>query len=165
MVKIISAREDTLVEARNLVKRVFPFRSISEQFSLIAMTHQDNFLIDKIMSLFGIKDIIDIWVAVNEHDQVVGTTGLYNYWRDEDEAVWVSWYCVAPVERGKGIGTKLLTHTIKKAKTMNVDYLRLYTSDDPNEREAQILYEKNGLKEVKRKNKIFYIEIIRELKL
>jgi len=165
MVKIISATEETLIEAKNLVKRVFPFRSISEQFTLMAMTHQDNYLIDKIMTLFGIKDIIDIWVAVNEHGQVVGTTGLYNYRQDADEAVWLFWYCVAPEERGKGIGTKLLTHTIKKAKTMNVDYLRLYTSDDTNEREAQILYEKHGLNEVKRKNKIFYTEIIRELKL
>ncbi len=165
MVKIISATEETLLEAKNLVKRVFPYRSISEQFTLIAMTHQDNNLIDKIMNLFGIKDIIDIWVAVNEHDQVVGTTGLYNYWRDEDEAVWLFWYCVAPEERGKGIGKKLLTHTIKEAKNMNVDYLRLYTSDDRNEKEAQIVYEKHGFKEVKRKNKIFYTEIIRQLKL
>lgn len=165
MVKIEPATNKTLPEAKKLIKRVFPYRSLSEQFNLMAITSPDNWLLKKIMNLFGIKDILDIYLAVNEKQEVVGTTGLYNYLKDADEAVWLFWFCVAPEERGKGIGTKLLTYTIKQARRKKVDYLRLYTSDVSNEREAQIIYQKHGLKEVERKNRILYTEIIRELKL
>ncbi|RJS49667.1 MAG: hypothetical protein CIT03_02435 [Methanobacterium sp.] len=165
MVKIVPATEETLPEAKKLIKRVFPYRSLSEQFNLMAITSPDNWLLKKIMNLFGIKDILDIYLAVNEKQEVVGTTGLYNYLKDADEAVWLFWFCVAPEERGKGIGTKLLTYTIKQARSKKVDYLRLYTSDVSNEREAQIIYQKHGLKEVERKNRILYTEIIRELEL
>ncbi len=165
MVKIVPATEEALPEAKKLIKRVFPYRSLSEQFNLIAITSPDNWLLKKILNLFGIKDILDIYLAVNEKQEVVGTTGLYNYLKDADEAVWLFWFCVAPEERGKGIGTKLLTYTIKLARSKKVDYLRLYTSDVSNEREAQIIYQKHVLKEVERKNRILYTEIIRELEL
>ncbi|ACB85127.1 GNAT family N-acetyltransferase [Natranaerobius thermophilus] len=163
MIKIISATEETLPKAKKLIKRVFPSRTLFEQLSLIAMTNQDNWLINKLTNLFG-YNIIDIWVAVNEKEEVVGTTGLYSCRQDEDVALWLFWYCVDPEERGKRIGKKLLTYAIEQAKSRGAKYLRLYTSDDPNERAAQIVYEKHGLNEIKRKNKLFYTEIIRELK-
>jgi GNAT superfamily N-acetyltransferase len=52
---------------------------------------------------------------------------------------------VAPHERGQGIGKQLLAFSLEEARKTGLPYLRLYTGDDPIEREAQRLYESFGL--------------------
>jgi ribosomal protein S18 acetylase RimI-like enzyme len=76
--------------------------------------------------------------------------------------MWVSWFCVDPKARGKGIGQKLIEHTICLAAQAGVQRLRLYTSTDPNEEAAQRLYEKNGFKEIRREKGLFGTKIFRE---
>jgi RimJ/RimL family protein N-acetyltransferase len=93
---------------------------------------------------------------------VLGTTGLYQYKRDAQEAVWVGWFCVDPKARGKGIGQKLIEHTICLAVQAGFRRVRLYTSTDPNEEAAQRLYEKNGFKEISRKKGLFATKLFRE---
>ena len=165
MIKIVPISEDTLLETQRLVKSVFPFQSLGERLSFIAFSKKSNMIIRAITRLFGVREFINFWIAVNDENKVAGTTGLYRCLKDENEAVWLAWFCVAPKDRGKGVGKQLLWFSIEKAKKMNARYLRLYTSDDPNEKQAQLLYEKFGLKEIRRVKKLFYTKIIRELKL
>ena len=117
------------------------------------------------MNMFGISSLLHFWVAINDNKEVYGTTGLYTYKKDENEAVWLSWFCVDPAQRGKGIGKQLIEYSIDMAKKYNKKYFRLYTSNDPNEQAAQNLYEKYGFKIVKTKKKHVYTEIYRELEL
>jgi RimJ/RimL family protein N-acetyltransferase len=101
-------------------------------------------------------------VYIDETGAVLGTTGLYQYKRDAQEAVWVGWFCVDPKARGKGIGQKLIEHTICLAVQAGFRRVRLYTSTDPNEEAAQRLYEKNGFKEISRKKGLFATKLFRE---
>ena len=92
----------------------------------------------------------------------MGTTGLYRYKRDHEDAVWVAWFCVDPESRGQGIGQMLIDHTIATALDAGFDRIRLYTSTDPNEEAAQHLYVKNGFHEIGRKRGLFTTTIFRE---
>jgi len=94
-----------------------------------------------------------------------GITGLYTCPQDEDEADWLSWFCVDPAQRGQGIGGKLLAFSIEEARGRGKQFLRLYTSDDPNEAEAQGLYEKFGLRVVREEKVRTHTLIYRELRL
>jgi RimJ/RimL family protein N-acetyltransferase len=110
----------------------------------------------------GVKSKVAFCVYIDETGAVLGTTGLYQYKRDAQEAVWVGLFCVDPKARGKGIGQKLIEHTICLAVQAEVRCVRLYTSTDPNEEAAQRLYEKNGFKEISRKRGLFTTRIFRE---
>ncbi len=116
------------------------------------------------MRFLGVKDIINIWVAINDQGKVIKTTGLYRYLNDEKDAGWLFWFCVAPEERGKGVGKQLLLFSIDEAKKSGAKYLRLYTSDAPDEKKAQMLYEKYGLMEKTRQKKLFWTKIVREMR-
>lgn len=74
----------------------------------------------------------------------MGVTGFYTRTVGPEDMAWLGWYCVSPLERGKGIGRKILEWTIARAREEGFKTMRLYTSTDPNEREAQNLYEKMG---------------------
>ncbi|MFZ5599681.1 MAG: GNAT family N-acetyltransferase [Bacillota bacterium] len=165
IIRIVPISHDTLVQAERLVAQVFPFQNLAERLSFTAFAKKDNRIVRVITRLFGVNELINFWVALNETNRVVGTTGLYSYLRDCDEAVWLAWFCVAPNERGKGIGKQLLAFSIEEARKIGLPYLRLYTGDDPIEREAQRLYERFGLKEIRRERKLFYSKIFRELRL
>ena len=96
---------------------------------------------------------------------MLGTVGHYRLVQDYREALWLSWFCVAPEARGKGIGKRLLDHAINEARRKGAWYLRLYTGSDPDEARAQLLYESRGLREVRRVRRIGYQKIYRELDL
>lgn len=107
------------------------------------------------------------WVAVDDDkDRVVGVIGLYKELKDAKDTYWLGWFCVDPAFRGKGIGTKLLKFAINKAKKQNKKYLRLYTSTDIVEADAQRLYEKHGFKTMDKPHRfegrfeIFYRELV-----
>jgi ribosomal protein S18 acetylase RimI-like enzyme len=127
--------------------------------------HQKYYFVKKLIRLFGVSSISNFWVALNEDNDVIGTTGIYTYTKEDREAIWLAWFCVDPNQRGKGIGKQLIEHSIKVAKKYDKKFFRLYTTDDPNERAAQSLYEKYGFREVKREKKLFYEKIYRELEL
>jgi len=152
-------------EAEKVIRSVFTSMSFSERVSFWVYRHKENYFVKKMMRLFGIASLMNVWVAKDKNDEICGTTGLYTCCKDEEEAIWLSWFCVAPNKRGQGIGKRLIEFSIEKAKEHNKKYFRLYTSNDPNEATAQILYEKYGFvktREVKHKT---WVEINRELKL
>jgi GNAT superfamily N-acetyltransferase len=118
------------------------------------------------MRLAAITEILNFWVAIDSPSgKVLGTTGLYTYMRDATDAVWLAWFCVAPEARGKGIGSRLLDFSIAEARKTGRYYLRLYTSDDRREADAQRLYESRGLRVVGKKRRLFHTVIYRELQL
>lgn len=89
---------------------------------------------------------VDYWIVLNEKEEVIGVTGMYKLKNDPEDVVWLGWYCVRSDRRGKGFGRKLLEWTIEKAKERGFKKIKLYTSTDPNESVAQVLYEKLGFK-------------------
>jgi ribosomal protein S18 acetylase RimI-like enzyme len=165
MIQIIKLEEPLIKKADKLVSKVFPVRSLSERFTFWTYKHQNNNFVKKLINLFGVSSISDFWVAIDENNNVVGTTGIYTYIKDENEAIWLAWFCVDPEQRGEGIGKKLIEYSINMAREYKKKYFRLYTSSDPNEAAAQNLYEKYGFKVIKRKKKLFYTKIYRELVL
>ncbi|MFE1746617.1 GNAT family N-acetyltransferase [Coleofasciculus sp. H7-2] len=87
------------------------------------------------------------WVAVDDASQkVVETTGLYSSKDDKNEGLWLGWTCVDTAFRGQGIGRKLVDFAIEKAGSEGNKFLRLYTSNHPNQAIAQLLYDKRGFR-------------------
>ncbi len=165
MIKIVEISNKLIDKADKLVSKVFPFRSLSERLTLWAFKHQKNKLVKRIINFFGVSSLSNFWVAIDEDENVYGTIGIYTYSKDDNEAIWLAWFCVDPDQRGQGIGKRLIEHSIKMAKSYNKRYFRLYTSSDPNEATAQNLYEKYGFLVKKRVKKLFYEKIYRELVL
>ncbi len=89
---------------------------------------------------------VDYWIVLNDNNEIIGVTGMYRLKDDSEDVVWLGWYCIRADQRGKGLGRELLTWTTNKAIERGFKKMRLYTSTDPNEAVAQILYEKEGFK-------------------
>jgi GNAT superfamily N-acetyltransferase len=159
---IISCTDELMRDAESLVKSVFPSMTPLEQMSFIAIKRPESLGGRLLMWLAGVKSKVAFDVYIDNTGAVLGTTGLYQYDKDAHEAVWVAWFCVDPKTRGKGIGQKLIEHTILIAAQAGFRRVRLYTSTDPNEEAAQRLYEKNGFKEISREKGLFATKIFRE---
>lgn len=154
-----------LSEARKLVWRVFPHQDLFERLSFWAIKNHRAPHVRWILTCLGV-DFLDFWGAIDrDNGALLGTTGLYQYAYDAQEAVWLAWFCVAPEVRRKGIGSLLLDFSIKEAKRTGLQFLRLYTSDSSGEAAAQLLYESRGLKVTARKRHLFYTRIYREFQL
>ena len=164
-VRIVLMTDERIPETKALVDRVFPSQDPAERLFFWAYARRGTWLGKAVFWISRIAEVDRIWVSVDEADAVIGTTGLYRYRRDAHEAVWLSWFCVAPEARGRGVGSRLLDFSVEQARETGARYLRLYTSDDPNEADAQRLYESRGLRECRSKNRIFYRLIKRELEL
>ncbi len=97
------------------------------------------------------RRMLEYFAVTDRHTgKIVAITGLYNQTQQPPEEAWLGWFCVDINERGRGIGRKTLEWTIDRARTKGYRLFRLYTSTDPNEAEAQHLYESMGLKIYKR---------------
>jgi ribosomal protein S18 acetylase RimI-like enzyme len=160
--KIVTCSDEYMEKAERLVRSVFRWMTPLERLSFIGIKRPESLAGRLLMFLGGVKDKIAFDACVDEQGNVLGTTGLYRYKRDADEAVWVAWFCVDVEARGRGIGQKLLDHTVEVAQAAGFRIIRLYTSTDPNEAAAQSVYEKNGFREVGRKKGLFATTIFRE---
>jgi GNAT superfamily N-acetyltransferase len=96
-----------------------------ERFSFIAIRRPNTFTSRLLMCLAGVKDLVAFDVYVDEADLVLGTTGLYRYKKDFNEAVWLAWFCVDPKARGRGIGQALLDHSVAWARNAGFRLMRL----------------------------------------
>lgn len=165
-IRIEHLERDRMREARRLVWRCFPRQSLLERLSFFAIADSDSPSTRRVMAWVGVADFLEFWGAIDQQTgKLLGTTGLYQYTRDAAEAVWLAWFCVAPEERRRGIGSRLLDFSIEQAKLTGLPYLRLYTSDMPNEAAAQILYESRGLKVTAKKWRPFHNTVYREVRL
>lgn len=142
-IKITELDDKQIPRAKKLVDEVFKYQDFTERISFWVYKHRHKFWIKFLSWWYGALSL-EYWVAVDENGTICGTTGLYSMKKDFDEAIWLSWFCVAPTRRGQGIGKRLIEFSIEEARRRGKKYLRLYTSDDSNEAEAQFLYEKYG---------------------
>ena len=156
----------TLIRSLILVRHVFPYVSALKDAPAFFFTVSllPAVMRRRLLPLFGIMDA-RYWVATDRTGKVIGTTGLYSRHEDAGEAVWIGWMCVDSLYRGKGVGKALLEFTITEARAQRLPFLRLYTSDHPNEEAAQGLYERHNLKIVVRIPKEKWTIFHREMKL
>ena len=162
MIRIVELDNAMIPEAKALVDKVFPEQDTVERLSFWVYKHRRNPLMKGMLKLSGSMSVYRYWVALNQEGKICGTTGLYSEKEDFHEAIWLSWFCVDPAARGQGIGKELIEFSIDKARGYGKKYLRLYTSDDPNEAAAQFLYEKYGFKVVGTDKKRTHTLIYRE---
>lgn len=150
--KIKPLSKKTLEEASKLTLKVFHSKKTDEDYppkwfeaSLNPNANKKSY------DDFDVKDL-KYWVALNNNNEkVVGIIGIYTLKYDEKNANWLGWYCVDPKERDKGLGKLLLKFVIKKTKKQGKTWLRLYTSNEPNEKRANEIYDKLGFKPIKDK--------------
>ena len=147
MLTYIPLSKDNLEEAIDLVYSVFPDDANSMDDPAVAYRAS----IDKEGNQDFIQrhhlETLQYFIVKNFPDEkIVGVTGWYTEARGPKDIIWLGWYCIDPNERGKGFGKEILEWTIGKVKEMGYRVMKLYTTTDPNEAAAQILYEKIGFK-------------------
>lgn len=150
-IKIEFLSEKTLYEAGKLTVSVFHCNRSDEDYPpkwfKASLSPEEN---KKSYSEFDVKNL-KYWVALMDK-KVVGVIGYYTLEYDEKDAYWLGWYCVDPEFRGGGIGKRLLEFIIKKTKEDGRTWLRLYTSNEQNEKRANQIYDKLGFKSIADEN-------------
>lgn len=130
-----------LEEAIELVTQTFPYEQPADIRLAIASSVQADLHAERLRKWDCNWDTY--WITI-EADQVQGIIGLYTFSSDEKTTDWLGWFAVRPSFRGRGLGAQLLKHAIKVATQRGKKKLRLYTSTDPNEAQAHVLYRKNS---------------------
>lgn len=144
--KIYLLSKENIEEAIRLTDQVFP-DDVDSDYSPSKVFHTSVEPQSNKEWFAGRKlTMLENFVAYDESNKMIGVTGLYQRQEDQDDAVWLSWYCVDPKERGKGYGKAILEWTIEEAKRRGFALMKLWTTEDPNEAIAQKLYEKLGFK-------------------
>jgi ribosomal protein S18 acetylase RimI-like enzyme len=134
---IVPFEETRREEVIRLVDRVFPSQGLVERLSMRVFQTRWDWLLKRV----GIRDG-RFWLATKD-DAVIGTVGLYSTPKDAASALWLGWFCVSPEARGQKVGQALIDFAVGKASAEERQFLRLYTSTDPNEAAAQSMYERN----------------------
>ena len=146
--QIQALSRSTLSSAIELANLVFPYQKLLERADLAFRLSLTSGWIPKLILRLASVAEARYWVALNEDGDVIGVTGLYKYLKDRDDSLWLGWTCVSPIARGNGIGGQLVDFAIAKARSEGKKFLKLYTSNHPNEATAQYLYERRGLQVV-----------------
>jgi len=145
MIKAIPLEKKYLIQASHLANTIFPNEKVSPGEAFEASLDKD-----KLKTFIKLNndhnDIVTLeyFLALDNKENILGTSGLYSQKSDEKDSYWLGWYCVDEKYRGKGVGKLLLEIAMSEAKNRGKRFLKLYTSTDPNEAKAQIIYEKNG---------------------
>lgn len=89
------------------------------------------------------KDInfLEYYLAYN-HDNLVGITGLYRSPQDPKDTCWMGWFGVVPEFRSNGYGKIIIDFTEKIAFEKGFHIIKLWTTKEPDEAIAQLLFEK-----------------------
>lgn len=147
----------TMKDAIRLLNNIFPLQALYERADVVLRASLalekgriKSWLYKLILRVIKISEV-RYWIIIDESsDKVIGITGLYCYKKDQNEADWVGWMGVNPNYRRLKLGNKLIDFVIVKAKNRGKKFLRLYTSTDPNERIANIMYDRKGFRIFKR---------------
>lgn len=147
MLSYLPLSAENIEEAINLVCSIFPDDCKSQdspaeayKASLDKKNHEDFIQRHHL-------DIIEYFVVKNNpSEKIIGVTGWYTQNVDTKDVIWLGWYCLHPAERGNGFGKEILLWTLDQVRRKGYKIMKLYTSTDPNEATAQVLYEKLGFK-------------------
>lgn len=131
----------TLEDSIELLLNIFPLEEDHRWIKICLRSSLNGSHIE------GVKDLE--YFIEKEDSKPISIIGLYSLFKDYKEALWIGWFGVDPEYRNKGLGTKLLNFSIKESKKRGAEYLRLYTSPNPDEKKAHKLYEKKGFKKFK----------------
>lgn len=131
---------DSIEDTVTLAATVFP----DEQPETALRASIDPLAREDYLRRRGLADLT-YWVAQDDRGDVAGVTGMYTKQTDP-ETSWIGWFGVDPEKRRQGIGSELLDTVIEEARRQGRRRLRLYTSSDPNEAAAQVLYEDKGFR-------------------
>lgn len=146
MLAYLPLSSENINEATKLVKSVFP-DDFNGQEGIDA--YNSSLDKEKYKSFFDDHHLetLEYFVVKNSSSEnIIGVTGLYTRNIDTQDIIWLGWYCLSAQERGKGFGREILEWTMNIAREKGYTKMKLYTSTDPNEATAQILYEKLGFK-------------------
>lgn len=135
-----------LLPALKLVDSVFPRREQGAELADLAFTASllpPGRLIAKWIGY----PMIRYWIVRDvKTNQIYGTIGHYVR-ADEPDAYWGGWMCVNPRARGLGIGKKLINFVVSESvRRGDKPYHRFYTSTDPNEAKAVMMYNRTCFK-------------------
>lgn len=170
MISIESLSFDSIEKACDLANEIFSNRVVPPSHALEASLDDNKYMQFK-RELFEEHEIslvdLNYWVAVeSETHRIVGLIGLYSTEDDHNIASWISWFCVDRETRRKQVGQNLLKFVVRESRKNLKSYLRLFTSTDPNEAAAQILYKNMGFRIMDEKGRkkrgdfeIFYREL------
>jgi len=149
--------ERSLKAATQLRDSVFTHLEKYERETLRASLYADEYA--KWHAKTGIMDLA-YWVAVDDaSEEVVGLVGLYTEEDDDEDMVWLGWFCVDPDYRGQKIGAMLLEFAINQAREQGKKHLYLYTTDDQEYTTARSLYEKKGFVNYKVEGETLYYKL------
>jgi len=142
MIKAIPLEKKYLEQTSRLANAIFSHDRYIPSHSFEASLDKDkfkNFLVFKEPVTH-----LEYFIAIDQKENVLGTSGLFSMGSDDKDSDWLGWFCVDEKFRGAGIGKFLLEHTINKARMRGKKFLKLYTSTHPVETKAQKLYDLNG---------------------
>ena len=148
MLTYLPLSSENINEATKLVRSVF-LDDFNGQEGIDA--YKSSLNKEKYKSYFDSHylETLEYFVVKNSSSEnIIGVTVLYTRNIDSQDIIWLGWYCLSEQERGKGFGREILEWTMNKAREKGYTKMKLYTSTDPNEATAQILYEKLGFKVV-----------------
>lgn len=129
-----------LAEAQALAASLFPWES-EHQEALPASV--DPACGAAFLSQRGLSRV-RTWSALDA-DRVVGLSSLYEYAACPDE-VWLAWFGLAPVARGRGWGSQMLDSTIARCRSERRSVLRLWTTIEDEYAAALALYARRGFR-------------------
>lgn len=149
--------ETTLKEAIQLRDKVFTHLDKCERETLSASLYTDKFAAWYVEN--GIQQLT-YWVAIDElTKKLVGLVGLYTEYGDNDDMIWLGWFCVDPDYRGQKLGAMLLEFAIDRAREHGKSFLHLYTTDEPEYSAARALYGKRGFVKYKVEDGVLYYKL------
>ncbi len=164
-IQIKTITEQNISESMELVKKLLP----TENFELVLKVLTESCMLGTNNNELLKENIIHprYWVAFNDN-KVIGLSGYY-FDPTETDAVWAGW---TAVDRSLGMlsakaANGLIAKVVYEARKTGREYLRLYTSDLPEEVMANKVYDKLGFKVYKTGIdwdgiKIFYKQVLTE---
>ncbi len=160
--------ESTLEQSLKLLLKVFDTKPEDDDYPrkwLPASLNPGSRESIKLYQSYGVIGLRYFVAMDQESGRVGGISGFYSLREDHEEAYWLAWFCVAPGYRRKGLGAMLLDHIISIARKEGKRFLRLYTSDREEERDAQAFYDSMGLMITREEKDGRYKKIFREKRI
>ncbi|MFA6088801.1 MAG: GNAT family N-acetyltransferase [Candidatus Woesearchaeota archaeon] len=148
-IEIVPLSKNYLEEAIQVLNKVFPEQDDEENVDTCFKASLNYNKYKDILNKWKIPKL-EYFLAIDEDkNKVVGSTGIYEM-DDDLNSAWVGWTAVSDDYRQKGIGKKLVTHSINEAKKRGYKIMKLHTVDIDYQKNAHKLYESLGFKLINR---------------